>query len=192
MANQVTPQKQQDFNKMDLAKNYFFDGIDTEVSYGMILTPGAYGELNILPGAWPNEDRKLAIPAAIYGKGEVDFWTKFNAFKAFLSSGNEFVFQVNDLNRRFKVKYESVSGFKMLSKSSGFDKIGAAFTLNLIDDYPDVFTYTRTGSFIKVGTATEYVFKRMYSSFSLGNATELGLADANFNADGQKYANTQI
>lgn len=177
---------------MDLTKNWFFGATDVNVTYGFILKPGAYGELNSLPGAWPNEERKLAIPALIQGKDEVDFWFKFNAFKAFLAPGNEFVFQVEDLHRRFKVKYESVAGFKMLSKSSGFDKIGAEFTLNLIDDYPDVFTYTRSGNFTKAGTSKSYTFKRMYSSFTLADATALGLADPNFNTDGQKYANTQI
>lgn len=170
----------------------FFNNLDILTDFGIMFKKGAFGELLSLPGAWPDETRKVALPILFMAENEQDFWVKYNAFAAFIKPGDTFILLVNSLHRRFKVKYESMTGFRLITTITGGKRVGSDFTLNLIDDYPDVFIYTRIGSFIKAGTTTSYIFKRTYSSFSQADATELGQGDANFNADGQKYANTQL
>ncbi|WP_316743868.1 DUF5977 domain-containing protein [Pedobacter antarcticus] len=179
---------------MDLTNYYFINDTDAFRTYGLILTKGAYGELTSLPSAWPDDTRKIGIPVQVHGLNEVDFWAKFNALRAVLSASTDFSFTITDLHRRFKLNYSGVSSFKMLTKSSGGYAICAAFTLNVSDDYPDIFTVTRTGSFQKNNAPDGYAgeiiqYTRTYTSFSQVDAQSLANSDASFNTGGQEFAN---
>lgn len=173
---------------------YYINGLDAYLTYGLVFRKGTNSELLSMPGAWPDETRKMALPIVIEGKDESDFWVKYNAFRSFITSGDDFTFLAENLHRRYKVSYESMSSFKTLTHITGGGKVYCDFVLNLIDDYPDVYTYARSGSFQKNNSPIGYVgstvsFTRTYSSFSLADATALGNADTTFNAGGQAYAN---
>jgi len=173
---------------------YFFNNLDAYTTYGVVFKKGTFAELLSIPGAWPDETRKLGLPILIEGKNDSDFWVKYNAFRTFITTSEDFTFLVDGLYRRFKLSYESMSAFKMLTNITGGNKVYCDFVLNLIDDYPDVKMFTRTGSFQKNNSPIGYVggtvqFSRTYSSFTLADATVLGNADTTFNAGGQAYAN---
>ena len=131
-----------------MAGRYFFNSTDVYLTFGIVFKKGTSSELLNMPNAWPDETRKMALPIAIVADNEVQFWEKYHALRAFLASGNEFNFLAEYISRRFKVTYESMSSFTMLTNISGGNKVGCAFTLTLVDDYPDVFTLSKTGLFI--------------------------------------------
>lgn len=173
-------------DKVKINGNDFFE------TYGGLLETGAYQELMKPFGAWPEEERQIALPVAIMGDGEVDFWGNYNAFLAVLKTGADIILEVQALHRRFKLGYASVSNFKMLSKVQGAGRMGAQMVLNLTDDYPNTFTSVRTQDFIPQNGIGSVTFTRTYTSFSQADADLLKLEDATFLTDGQNFANGYV
>lgn len=169
-----------------------FNGADAYTIYGLLLQKGAYQELTKPPGAWPDETRQLALPIAIIGNGEVDFWAKYNAFRVLVQSGADIILEVQDLHRRFKLAYSSISDFQLLSKVTGVGRMGAKMVLNVLDDYPDVFTSVRTQEFTPLNGLGTVTYTRTYTSYSQADADLLKAEDSTYLADGQAYADGYI
>lgn len=168
---------------------YYINEQNARLSYGLLFEPGTFQELLSFPNAWPNEQRKISLPLVIVGSDEVDFWIKYNNFKTLLNPENEIILHVVDLHRRFKLSFDGITNFKKISNITGLGKVCFRFTLILIDDYPDVKTFTKTASFTSEITGEVKVFQRIYSSFSMADASALADNDAFFDIDGQNYAN---
>lgn len=164
-----------------------FNNIDAKTEWGFILKAGAFAELLKPAGAWPDEERKLSIPGYILADNEVDFWKKYHAFVAFLSSAQTFVLYVEDLHRRFRLNYDSIGNFDFLGYLQG--RSGFQIVLNAIDDYPRIYTASKSQPFTPTQGGTPVTFTRIYSSYTQADATALMAADTSFATDGQAFAN---
>lgn len=183
-----------DPNEYEMERTYQINGTNAYTQYGLVFKKGTYNQLLEMPTAWPEEVRKINLPIAIIATNESSFWQKYYAFRALMTSGAEFILQVDGLYRRFKLSYRVMSDFNMLTYITQENKVASSFMLGLDDDYPDAFTYTRTASFQKMNASPGYVgsmveFSRIYTSFSLADAKAFGDADTSFAADGLAYAN---
>lgn len=168
------------------------NGQDAYETKGTILLKGAYQELLKAFGAWPEDSRQVGLPVAVLGNGEVDFWAKYKALVAVLSTGADIILEVQDLHRRFKLSYSSIESFELLSKVSGVGRMGAKMVINLIDDYPDTFTSVRSHVFTPANGLGTVTFTRTYTSYSQADANLLQAEDATFMTDGQNYANGYV
>jgi hypothetical protein len=168
------------------------NGLDLSLTYGGILENGTYNEIIKPFGAWPAQEKHLAIPVTMIGEGEVDFWQKWHALQAVLQSGADIIWEFPQLYSRYKLGYGSVSNFKMLSKVQGAGKLGASMVINLIDDYPETFTSIRSQVFTPANGLGTVTFTRTYTSYSQADADLLQAEDATFMTDGQNYANGYV
>lgn len=133
------------------------NGQDAYTTYGISFRPGTYAELLKAPKRkagyeydWndengvetdPNEvpvfERQVYnLPIFIQADSDMQFYQRYNAFKAFLCTAKEFNLDFIDMGRRFKVHYSDMTAFQTLTKIKGSKSIGCYFTLQLTDDYP--------------------------------------------------------
>jgi len=125
------------------------NGADPSVTYGLFFKDGTYQELLKLPTRkpglqqdWPDEDgmevdgdannydsRSLALPVAMWADNEEALLLKYQAFGAMVLAGDPIVLDAHFLDRRYTLRYVSVSNVE-------WSDTLVTFTLNLMDDYP--------------------------------------------------------
>lgn len=139
-----------------MINKYKFNNLDAFTSYGIIFRPGTYNELLKLPKRkeglainWANENGTeryfgtskyetvvYNLPITLLAKSKTEFWTKYNAFTDFLITSGEFNLDVMEMNRRFRVSYNDMTGFDKLTNIKGSNNIGCYLTLQLFNDHP--------------------------------------------------------
>lgn len=166
----------------------YINNNETIATYSLEFLSKHVEELCSPAPAWPNEERKLDLPVLLQAETNEAFWTKFHTIISLLGNGNSISLYSSYLYRRFLLDYDSISNLNI----SPFGETGlvGSFTIQLIDDYPDVFSYTRTAEFTKPDTS-KISFSRVYRSYSAADASALGAWDPFFTIDGQNFANTQ-
>lgn len=138
---------------------YKFNGTDVNTAYGIVFRPGTYSELLKLPkrkegltvnwagengterylGAVRYETITYSLPILIMAGSEATFWARYNALRDFLITSGLFNFDVEDLNRRFRVSFADMTNFKTLTRIKGSNQIAAEGVLQLYNDYPTEF-----------------------------------------------------
>lgn len=126
---------------------------DPSVAYGLFFKEGTYEELLKLPSRkpglqqdWPDEDgmevdadanhydsRPLALPVVMSSDSDEDLLLKYQTFGAIVLAGGPIVLDAYFLNRRYTLRYVSVSNVV-------WDGSLVTFTLNLMDDHPSATT----------------------------------------------------
>lgn len=130
---------------------------DLFTTYGISFRPGTYSELLKAPKRkagyeynWGDENgietdldevpvyerQTYNLPVFIQANSDAQFYSRFNAFKAFLYTSGEFNLDMLEMGRRFKVRYSDMSSFQTLTRIKGSNNVGCYFTLQLTDDYP--------------------------------------------------------
>lgn len=82
------------------------------------------------------ERKTYNLPMTLMADNYSDFATKYTEFVNFLLTAKEFNLDISHLNRRFIVRYQSVTSFDKLTPFHSGGKIGCALWLQLTDDYP--------------------------------------------------------
>lgn len=138
------------------------NGQDAYTTYGIVFRPGTYAELLKAPKRkagyeynWGDEDgietdpnekpvferQTYNIPIYMEAENEIQFYSKYNAFRSLLFNAKEFNLDFIKMGRRFKVRYADMSSFQNLTKIHGNNKVGCYITIQLTDDYPaDTFS----------------------------------------------------
>lgn len=165
----------------------YINNSETIATYSLEFLSGYIEELSAPAPAWPNEDRKLALPVLLTAQTVDAFWTKFNSIITLLNAGSSISLYSTYLNRRFSLDYDSVSNL-IITPFSATGLVGT-FTLQLADDYPDIYSYTRTAEFSKPN-GSKVNFSKVYRSFSAADASALGAWDPFYNVDGAHFANS--
>lgn len=133
------------------------NGQDVFTTYGIVFRPGTYAELLKAPKRkqgyqynWNDENgietdpnevpvyerQTYNLPIFIQADNGVQFYQRYNAFKAFLYTSGEINLDFIEMGRRFKVRYSDMTSFQKLTNIRGNRKVGCYFTLQLTDDYP--------------------------------------------------------
>lgn len=133
------------------------NGLDVYSTYGISFRPGTYAELLKAPKRkkgyekdWDDENgietdpqegprferQTYNLPIFIQANNAVQFYSRFNAFKAFLYTSGEFHLDMLEMERRFKVRYWDMTSFDKLTLIKNSSKVGCYFTLQLTDDHP--------------------------------------------------------
>ena len=133
------------------------NGQDAYITYGIVFRPGTYAELLKAPKRkvgyeynWGDEDgietdpneepvferQTYNLPLYMEAANEIQFYSKYNAFRSLLFNAKEFNLDFIKMGRRFKVRYADMSSFQNLTKIHGNNKVGCYITLQLTDDYP--------------------------------------------------------
>lgn len=133
------------------------NGQDAYTTYGIVFRPGTYAELLKAPKRkagyeynWGDEDgietdpneepvferQTYNLPLYMEAANEIQFYSKYNAFRSLLFNAKEFNLDFIKMGRRFKVRYADMSSFQNLTKIHGNNKVGCYITLQLTDDYP--------------------------------------------------------
>lgn len=135
---------------------YKFNNINAATTFGIEFLPGTTSELLKLPKRkegltinWADEngtERYLGethyesmvynLPIVLMADSEAQFWTRYNAFANFLINSGLFTFDVEHLNRRFRLSYSDLTGVQNLTPIKGTGKKGCFMTLVLFNDYP--------------------------------------------------------
>lgn len=130
------------------------DSVNSEVAYRMFFADGVYSQLKKSaekkPGlsfVWPDENgtevdnvanyyesRELALPCVMSAPSEELLLASFDALTDRLENGLPLTIDAHFLNRRYILRYSSMSNLQI------DDKV-ATFTLNLIDDFPTAKTH---------------------------------------------------
>lgn len=133
------------------------NGLDIFSTYGISFRQGTYAELlkaakrkkgyewdyndqngiETDPDEVPVYERQVYnLPIFIEADSELQFYSRYNAFKSFLYNSKEFNLDMLEMGRRFKVRYSDMTSFEKLTIIKGANKVGCYFTLLLTDDYP--------------------------------------------------------
>lgn len=135
---------------------YKISGSDIYSTYGLLARPGFYNELLKLPKrkegftrSWPDENgterdlttvyyesRVLNLQFLLYASSEAQFYSRYNALTSFLLSSGRFNFDAIQMNRRFSLVYLDMTSFEKLTLIKESNKIYAANTLQVVDDFP--------------------------------------------------------
>lgn len=127
---------------------------DAKAFYGIVLGEGAFIELWKLPRAkagyeynWPNQngmetdpdqvqvfDRiEYSLPLILLANDEADYWTKLNAFTAFLLNNRYITLEIPERNRKFKLVNKGISNYDEIIDSY---RSAALLKWELANDYP--------------------------------------------------------
>ncbi|ADY51512.1 hypothetical protein Pedsa_0940 [Pseudopedobacter saltans DSM 12145] len=137
-----------------MAHEIKINGADSEIAYSLFFENGTYQELVKAPAKksglqqdWPDQDgievdmtankyqsKPVALPAVIYAQSEAELLLKYNAFvTGVLLAPARITVDAVGLNRRFSLRYESVS-------NTVWNETDVTFAINLIDDFPATIT----------------------------------------------------
>ncbi len=143
----------------------YIGGNDAFTTYGIVVKPNNYSRLlkfpkpkeNGLTTDFANSDGKdvvlsdphyeattLQLPFWIVGNNESDFFSKYDAFRTLMLTRTELNWDFKKMagsGRRFKLYYDGMTDFNILSKTSGGKKVYAEFTITLINNYPATTFY---------------------------------------------------
>lgn len=137
------------------------DGLDIAVEYGLYPDRGFDNQLLALPSRkpgyeydWQDEDGTETDPdeAPVYQRithtlpfnmvassfGE--FQTKYNSLALALMSSNELTMDIPRLNKRFLLRYSSMSSFEKISQTFHIGKFGVKIIIQFTNDYPRGFS----------------------------------------------------
>jgi len=135
---------------------YRFNGVDPEITYGLIIERGIDSQILTIPELkdnglsidWAEENgteryhglrkfksKSYNITGVIIASSPVDLQTKFNALATFFITTGEFNLDDVSKSRRWKVFYNKTTSQEKLNSRA------LRMTFELIDDYPvDIFT----------------------------------------------------
>lgn len=136
------------------------DGVDIASAYGLYPDRGFHDQLLQLPKRKPGyefdwsdengmetdlteipvfERMTYTLPFTLIADNKADYQAKYDALSAVLLSqaGNEMIMDVEDLNRRFKIRYANMGLFEKITKVFHIGRIGVKIVIQFTSDYPN-------------------------------------------------------